>query len=508
MTNKLFLIFFLFSGQVVFSQNFNRPVPPTLYPYEFTINSNTPGYYLTVPAKQGLTPANPNFLSTPQTILDGNGYVVWYYDNQMVNADFKYYPEHSLFSYTNAVGPALTMYYILDMDLNIIDSITNTPNYQPEGHEFQILSNGNYIFAAEKDTVMDLSAYTFDGITGGVNTTVESFVLQEFDPSHNLVFEWSSIDHIFPTEGYPQNYGYNVNAFDYAHGNAIEEDTDGNLLVSFRNLNAVYKIDHTTGDVIWILGGLSSDFTFPNDIGFSGQHDIRRLPNGDVSLFDNANCAPFPRKSRGVQYTLDTVNWTATRSWQYIHTPSFFARAMGSHQVDPNNKHLINYGNNYRPNPSFLLTDANGNILTEMNFRDSVMSYRSFYYDDIPFTFQRPQISCNNTGSQIELSAPIGHTNYVWSTGETSSTIVVNTTDTFQVWVDHGMGMLGSEPFIVTDIQNNCLSGLNPENENNAPTKLIAYYDLLGREVKDPIEGNLYIARYSNGANQIIYTGK
>jgi hypothetical protein len=119
-----------------------------------------------------------------------------------------------------------------------------------------------------------------------------------------------------------------------------------------------------------------------------------------------------------------------------------------------NDYHLINYGNCYRPNPSIVLIDSLGNLFTEINFTDSVFSYRSFYYDSIPFNFKRPQINCINDGPNIVLSAPAGYSKYIWSTGETSQSIRINTIDTFQVWVNYGIGMLGSEPFIISEMKN------------------------------------------------------
>jgi hypothetical protein len=42
--------------------------------------------------------------------------------------------------------------------------------------------------------------------------------------------------------------------FDYFHVNSIQQDTDGNLIVSARNTWAAYKIDDATGAGIWRLG--------------------------------------------------------------------------------------------------------------------------------------------------------------------------------------------------------------------------------------------------------------
>ena len=49
--------------------------------------------------------------------------------------------------------------------------------------------------------------------------------------------------------------------YDYLHLNSVEVDTDGNLLISARNTWTVYKVDRSTGAVLWRLGGKRSDFT-------------------------------------------------------------------------------------------------------------------------------------------------------------------------------------------------------------------------------------------------------
>jgi hypothetical protein len=50
------------------------------------------------------------------------------------------------------------------------------------------------------DTTMDLSAYLFNRSPGSATTFVRSFAMQEFDPAHNLVVNWRSLDHIPITE--------------------------------------------------------------------------------------------------------------------------------------------------------------------------------------------------------------------------------------------------------------------------------------------------------------------
>ena len=73
--------------------------------------------------------------------------------------------------------------------------------------------------------------------------------------------------------------------------------------------------NRNTGAIIWRLGGKNNQFSFINDtIGFSHQHAIRRLENGNISLFDNGNyhSPPF---SRAIEYSLNENNKTATLVW-------------------------------------------------------------------------------------------------------------------------------------------------------------------------------------------------
>ena len=67
----------------------------------------------------------------------------------------------------------------------------------------------------------------------------------------------------------------------WTHGNALDLDADGNLLVSFRSLSEITKIDTRTGEVLWRMGGLRNQFTFP-DSGppFLRQHGVRVAPAG------------------------------------------------------------------------------------------------------------------------------------------------------------------------------------------------------------------------------------
>jgi arylsulfotransferase ASST len=75
--------------------------------------------------------------------------------------------------------------------------------------------------------------------------------------------------------------------FDYFHINSIEVDHDSNLLVSARNTFTVYKIDRSSSELIWRLGGKKSNFEMGAGTRTRYQHDARRHSDGAISIFDN-----------------------------------------------------------------------------------------------------------------------------------------------------------------------------------------------------------------------------
>jgi hypothetical protein len=206
-----------------------------------------------------------------------------------------------------------------------------------------------------------------------------------------------------------------------------------------------------------------------------------------------------------VEYSLDTVNWVATRVWEYKHAPGFFSPAMGNHQTTADRFHLINYGLNYRPDPSFVLTDDAGSVLSALFFQDTFVSYRSFIYDLPVQQIQRPVITCNNENGVFTLSAPGGYERYEWSTGEQGTHIAINQPGTYQVWVNYGAGMLGAEPFIVTDLNNSCQASAVHAPQDVDNQVVTGCFDLLGRRLEKPVKGRLNVVRYSSGAARLMY---
>ena len=92
------------------------------------------------------------------------------------------------------------------------------------------------------------------------------------------------------------------------------------------------------------MGGKDSDFNIIDDPlgGFSHQHTVSQLGNGNILLFDNGNLHQ-PQQSRVVEYQLDEEAMTATYVWSYTEAGRF-SYAAGSAQRLPNGNTFISWG--------------------------------------------------------------------------------------------------------------------------------------------------------------------
>lgn len=312
-------------------------------------------------------------------ILDNQGQPVYWknLDRGFTITDFKKQPNGWLTYYDQS----LDYFIALDNTYHEVTTIHAVDYPNADLHDLQILPNGHFLFMVYANRTMDLTSY------GGLpNATVLELVIQELDENQNLVFEWKSLDpgHFAIADTY---IPMDTAIVDYVHGNAVELDTDGNLLLSSRHLQEITKINRTTGNIIWRMGGKNNQFIFVNDPndGFHWQHDIRRLPNGDVTLFDNRT-DETPVYSRAVEYQLDENNHTATLVWQYRNPLDTLGAYMGDVQRLPNGNTLIGWGSgngDYLNLPSFAnLTEVkpDGSKALELSLPQQYVSYRAFRF--------------------------------------------------------------------------------------------------------------------------------
>ena len=256
--------------------------------------------------------------------------------------------------------------YVLDENYQVVDTWTIGNGYGADVHEFLLLDNGHAILMAYVPISFDLTPYG-----GPADGQILDIVLQEQDADKNVVFEWHASQYL-PIDDTEANLT-STNLIDYLHTNALAVDNDGNWLVSHRNFSEITKINRQTGDVIWRMGGKGNEFTFTNDIGFFNQHNINRLENGHITLFDNGTFHTPPH-SRAIEYEVDEVAKTVTRVWMYPEDTGEYSSVMSNIQRLPNGNSMIGWGNQSKLSE----IHADGTVALEIVL--GTTSYRTFRY--------------------------------------------------------------------------------------------------------------------------------
>lgn len=136
--------------------------------------------------------------------------------------------------------------------------------------------------------------------------------------------------------------------------NSVDKTAEGEYLVSARHTDAIYKVSRS-GEIIWRLNGVKSDFEMDPALKFSRQHDIRVRGQNDthlvVSILDNAkgqdddfDTQPTYHSSRALVIALDEKNMVATLERQYeAPVPGFHAFRRGNFQFLPNGNKFVGW---------------------------------------------------------------------------------------------------------------------------------------------------------------------
>ena len=236
-------------------------------------------------------------------VFDTNGVPVWWTRNRLQTILLTLLPNRHFAVVTPGGAQEIAV------DGSLVRTVSNVGG-PTDIHDVILLPNGNYVLATAQRQQADLSMW---GPPHEADTTVINHVFQEITPGGAVVWSWDTAEHIPVSETTP-TWRSEPDPFtglaDPWHYNSVEWTGDG-IVISFRHLDAVYKVDKATGAIAWKLGGIArpesltvlNDPVFAGGGSFSGQHDARVLPDGTLTLFDNGSKTNRP--PRAVRYQLD-----------------------------------------------------------------------------------------------------------------------------------------------------------------------------------------------------------
>jgi hypothetical protein len=257
-------------------------------------------------------------------------------------------------------------------------------------HEFLLTPRGTALVSIYGEIRADLSS-----VGGPVDGRLVEGIVQELDvASGRVLFEWRSHEHVAVDESFRPEMTPAGNV-DYFHLNSIDVDLDGDLLVSGRHTSAVYKVDRSSGAVIWRLGGKKSDFELGPGAPFSFQHDVRRRADGTLTIFDNAAADPGPEvSSRGIRLALDMEAMRAELVQEYRTSDRRSGWAMGNVQQLADGGVFVGWGTD----GSFSEFGPEGELRFDARFVDGSVDYRAFRFDWTAHPTGKPAVAVRPNG--------------------------------------------------------------------------------------------------------------
>ena len=282
-------------------------------------------------AERNGTPQAEFYVSTPTfgdrkspfvAIFDNRGVPVWWQDTHSGPAAAHLLPNGNLMWFELASGPlgtnsslAWTERRLDGSEVRRIKAVGHATDF----HELVRLPNGNSLVLVyrPRDGV-DLTPHG-----GPANATVLDAEVQEIEPDGDLAWSWNSAGRVSLNEiqrwwtyilDNPATLEDGRTAYDIMHPNSIEPDGNG-LILSFRHINALLRIDKATGNITWKLGGTNTAQSLSilgdplGSSSFGGQHDARKLSDGTITLHDNRSS--YSQPPRAVRYRLNLGARTA-----------------------------------------------------------------------------------------------------------------------------------------------------------------------------------------------------
>lgn len=197
-------------------------------------------------------------------------------------------------------------------------------------HDGTLLRNGNVVLLGMGEVPNEIAARVRGGRPGSEHHgRVHADTVVEMSTAGEIVWEWRAWEHLDPeVDVMPAVQDERA---EWTHANSVSECRDGSLLVSFRNLSTVVRIDRVSGAMTWKL-------THPT---ISHQHAPHELENGNILIFDNGthrldHTTPY---SRVIE--VDPASGEIVWSYQEKQVSDFFSPFISNAQRLPNGNTLI-----------------------------------------------------------------------------------------------------------------------------------------------------------------------
>lgn len=279
--------------------------------------------------------------------LNEEGDVVWYYRGDARISDFEvlrngnivYLTHDSRAVEIDVLGDVVAEWYASKRPQGPAEVVpVDTLTFH---HEIEELPSGNLlVLGSEVREIDNYYSSDTDPDAPRKKQKVMGDEIVEFARDGAVVWRWRAFEHLDPffighqtTNNYWVIRGF-PDTLDWTHANGMfYDERDDSILLNVRKLSAVVKLDHTTGEIRWIL---SEPTGWPEEFGQQllkpegamdwpwYQHAPKLTPAGTVLVFNNAIWRGRPFKpavpiaesySRAAEYAIDPETGTVRHVW-------------------------------------------------------------------------------------------------------------------------------------------------------------------------------------------------
>ena len=331
-----------------------------------------------------------SFFNYYSAVVDNNGNEIWNSGNKEL-----------VFYNANEDGDLFACYLDNTSDNNLpgvefnIDNefLWEEPNDEFLHHDMIQLPNGNYMGIVSVIEVGPIPIGSWTSLFQGLGYIADGVTLEflwvgdkivEWDKdTKEVVWSWNTFDYYdmqdYDDIGGTWDQAYIDQQYDWTHVNALAFHEEANsVFISVRHLSRITRIDYSSGNIIWNMGHEfpSGEVDFGHDLGFSFQHSLQVLDNGNIVILDNGNLSQVflgtnEPTTRAIEIEIIEATEDASIVWEYILPTNLFGFASGNNQKLENGNYLIT---TVGGGGTSLEVNANGVIVWEADLNLSLPS--------------------------------------------------------------------------------------------------------------------------------------
>ena len=328
-------------------------------------------------------------------ILDRTGQELWFHpapageeDSDFRPATLHGQPVLTFWQGTGLGGLATGTDYVYNTSYQPIATVHAGDGLSADGHEFLLTDKGDAWIVAYKEQTANLTS-----MGGNAKQKVINGYVQEIDvKTGKVLFNWSAAKHVPYSQSEQTLPAKASTPWDWFHVNAVKVTSDGNLLIDARDTWTTYKVNSTSGKIIWQLGGKDSTFQLEAATGqrlnkaneiFAWQHDPQQVGPNTYTVFDNESAGVANtgvdatseyKNARVVTIKLDPKTKVATLVASDNEPQGQDASSQGNGDRLTNGDELVGWG--ILPDVSEF--SSTGTLLFNLRFPAGVNTYRAY----------------------------------------------------------------------------------------------------------------------------------